>query len=455
MKYIGPFLRINSLTPTNVANQLLYFSRESLKHIALYSKCGITTSLRDLKVHSSPNIDINIFKENSPLLCLYKKANDNLIKDKYGLYWDDSSFKKEINISGNAYMTLSLLNLCDYYYSFEEVDKKLYTIGYLYSSMAKNQLDFYLKYLRNDDGIFVDKKHLSSSEGDIKFEYKDTPYKVCDQCFLMVAYYKYYLDINARDGEQYKNFANDIFNMFLNYKEELYDLSLEELCDFITGLNMFYFYSKDSRAQDLILDLMDLSLENLYSEEYGNSNSPKEYALLLINMYMFNKNLNLNLFEEEKEFLLEKLNSCYDENTGIFLKKKDKKEVSYYGVDVLGPILALYLYNEEDIFSNKIVNGYKKGIISSGIIGSWPDTPSLNSVERYKNFSLKSEDLLDEANFRQSVIPCPETALIAPIFYKAITFSNKKQQFKGVKTSFDCEKSLYPVALCSFILSYF
>ena len=194
MKYIGPFLRINSMTPENISNQLLYFSRESLKHIALNSRCGITTSLKDLKIKSTPNTDINIFKENSPLLCVYKKAHDKIIKGKYGPYWDDSSFKKELTVSGNVYMTLSLLKLADYYYQFEKLDKNLYSLGVLYSHMAKAQLDFYLKYLRNDDGMFVNKKYTGSNGSNLAFEIKDDKYKVSDQCMLMAAYYKYSIE---------------------------------------------------------------------------------------------------------------------------------------------------------------------------------------------------------------------------------------------------------------------
>ncbi|MDY5099641.1 hypothetical protein [Clostridium sp.] len=453
MKYIGPFLRINSITPENVSNQLSYFSRESLKHIVLNSRCGITTSLKDLKIKSTPNIDINIFKENSPLLCVYKKAHDKILKGKYGPYWDDSSFKKELTVSGNVYMTLSLLKLADYYYQFEKLDKNLYSLGVLYSHMAKAQLDFYLKYLRNDDGMFVNKKYTGSNGGSLAFEIKDESYKVSDQCMLMSAYYKYSTDPNAQDMDQYKSFSNDILNMFINYKEELYDLPSEEMYKFLLGLNIYYEASHDTDAELLLVDLMDLAVENFYNQENNHSNDINLYSLLLIDIDMFNKNMNSEFFHKEKELLLEKLSLSYDDNIGIFIKKQDKKEISYYGEDFISYIAAIYSFKDEPRISNKIVNVYKKGLISSGIIGSWPAPPPLNDLERYRGFTQKSEDLIGEENFKQNSLPTPETSSIAPIFYKSVKFTTKKQQFTDIKNSFNADNSIYPIFLCLFCLN--
>lgn len=453
MKYIGPFLRINSMTPENISNQLLYFSRESLKHIALNSRCGITTSLKDLKIKSTPNTDINIFKENSPLLCVYKKAHDKIIKGKYGPYWDDSSFKKELTVSGNVYMTLSLLKLADYYYQFEKLDKNLYSLGVLYSHMAKAQLDFYLKYLRNDDGMFVNKKYTGSNGSNLAFEIKDDKYKVSDQCMLMAAYYKYSIDPNSHDAEQFKSFSKDILNMFTTYKDELYELPSEEMYKFIMGLNIYYEASRDTNAELLLIDLMDWAIDDFYTQENSHSNDISEYSLLLINIDMFNKNMNSEFFLKEKELLLEKLSLSYDDNIGIFIKKQDKKEISYYGEDFVSYIAAIYSFKDDSKISNKIVNVYRKGLISSGIIGSWPDPPALNNLERYRDFTQKSEDLISEDNFKQNSIPTPEASSIAPIFYKSVKFKTKKYQFTDIKNSFNADNSIYPIFLCLFCLN--
>ena len=151
LKYIGPFLRINALNRENVEKQLHYFTRESFKHIVLSSKFGKTTSMHDLKVKNIPNFDISTFKKNSPLLCIYKKANPKLSEENSS--WDEGTFKKEICISSNAFMTMSLLDYCHYYEQFKDIDNELYSTGKLYSLLAKKQLDFFSSHLRNSEGV--------------------------------------------------------------------------------------------------------------------------------------------------------------------------------------------------------------------------------------------------------------------------------------------------------------
>ena len=77
MKYIGPFLRINTLDKSNIENQLLHLSKETLKYLVLESKCGITLPIKELKIKTAPNIDINTISSFSPLLCIYKKLIQN------------------------------------------------------------------------------------------------------------------------------------------------------------------------------------------------------------------------------------------------------------------------------------------------------------------------------------------------------------------------------------------
>ncbi|EQB90020.1 hypothetical protein M918_01950 [Clostridium sp. BL8] len=124
MKYIGPFLRINVLDNTNIKSQLFYLSKESIRHIALHSGCGIISKNEDLKSKHLPKNDDIINSNISPLLCVYRKADGKLIKENSKLSWNHRKFKKEINICSNAYMTLSLLELIEYYSKFIDVDEK-------------------------------------------------------------------------------------------------------------------------------------------------------------------------------------------------------------------------------------------------------------------------------------------------------------------------------------------
>ena len=65
----------------------------------------------------SSSIDITTNSNFSPLLCVYRKSSANFIHSKNSNGFDEDSFKKEINPSTNALMTLCLLELLDYYLS--------------------------------------------------------------------------------------------------------------------------------------------------------------------------------------------------------------------------------------------------------------------------------------------------------------------------------------------------
>ena len=143
MKFIGPFLRINTLNKNNIKNQFFYLSKESLKDIVFDSKCGIYIPARDLKSKSFSKIDINTINLNSPLLCIYKKADAKLKSQEGTLIWNENKVKKEITINSNAFMTLSLLELVDYYSSFKDIDDTKYALSSLYLKLCKEQLEFY------------------------------------------------------------------------------------------------------------------------------------------------------------------------------------------------------------------------------------------------------------------------------------------------------------------------
>ena len=113
LRYIGPFFRMNSLSEKEINGQLFYLSKEAVKTIVLQSKCGLVSKIRKNK--SSSSIDISTNSNFSPLLCVYRKSSSNFIHSKNSNGFDEDTFKKEINPSTNALMTLCLLELLDYY----------------------------------------------------------------------------------------------------------------------------------------------------------------------------------------------------------------------------------------------------------------------------------------------------------------------------------------------------
>ncbi|GCD09832.1 hypothetical protein [Clostridium tagluense] len=448
MKFLGPFLRINTLSQNNIKNQFFYLSKESLKDIVFDSKCGIYIPARDLKSKSFSKIDINTINLNSPLLCIYKKADAKLKSQDGTLLWNENKVKKEITINSNAFMTLSLLELVDYYSNFKNIDNSKYALSPLYLKLCKEQLEFYASYFRNKDGLFVDKVDLTDPMNqEFNFENKNNKFKFSDQAFMMAAYYKYSSYDKDNLEHEYEKFALDILNMFIQYKEEIYNVSFEELNKICLALNVFYKYSGLEKCENLLLDFSDLLIEQYNTKPSIIINAKLDYScMLFINCTLLYNNTSLHKFKATSDDLYEKLTKLYESNKGILLKESNDKEINYTCDELLLYMYSLMIYSN---FNNVEENSYmlqdifKHQIIDSGLVLSWPDSPSLDSTEHYRNFSLKSEDLLQEEDFRMSTIATPESNELASVFIKNVVYNKRKDTFKQSKSSFDSSKNMF------------
>lgn len=456
LKYIGPFLRINTLTQENIEKQLSYFARESFKHITLSSRCGIVTPINDFKLKNIPNFDISTFKKFSPLLCVYKKANPKITSTS-SMSWDENTFKKELVVSGNAYMTLTCLELAPYYAQFKNIDSRLYGLSKVYSALARKQLDFYTSYLRNSDGIFVDKKDNSDHLADkYSFEDKNKKFKYSDQALLMAAFYKCGSLPDNKDGEAYKNFALDILKMLTEYKNEIYHLSFEERNKLCLAMNIFCKYSSNDSANLLLIDLCDLLMDEIEEKtEDEEETKVDNYTLLYINLTHAYENTKLLKLKEYGEKIYSKLIKLYDSESGIFLKEGDKKELDYTSEEILMYLLCTIEHSKLDSSEKDpiiSVDIYKRQFINSGMVLSWPETPTLDNAERYRNFSLKSEDLIEEQGFRMPSLPTPESSEIAPVFTKSVQYNTRKETFSLKKNTFDSAKNMYLLFMTIYLL---
>lgn len=460
MKYIGPFLRINSINKNNISSELFHLSKESLKYIILNSKCGIQAPISSFTNENlfSDN-EINKIKNFSPLLCIYKKSNSKLIKDHNKLIFDETTFKKEINISSNAFMTLSILELMDYYKKFKNINKDKYLYFKLYKKLCENQLIFYATHLRNAEGIFVDKIQSNSSNSkDLILENKNKKLKFSHQAFLMAAYYKFSCECDSKYKNDFKSFSLDILNMLLDSKDDIYSLSFEELNKVCFALNVFYSYSNNLNAKNLLLDICDL-LTNMNDDIFiGDSkNATKNKCLLFINLNLLNKNANVIKFSEIEDKLFIELVKLYDENLGIFFSPDDDKKITLTSIEIILYLTCIlmrcYKVNNKD-YNAILYNVFKYQIVNSGLILSWPQAPNLDDVERYKNFSLKSDDLLDEQYFIMPNILTPEKTFYAPIFLKNICFNTKKECFKQKKLSFYSESNMSIFFVLLYIINH-
>lgn len=446
MKYIGPFFRMNSLSINEISSQLFHLSKEAVKTITLNSKCGIIASFRSSKKNHSNN-DISILSNFSPLLCLYKKSSPNFVHNKTSYGFDESTFRKTISPSTNALMTLSLLELSSYYSNYNNFSRKSNSLEKPFSILSKKQLDFYSTNLRNSEGFFIEKKNISDSNyKGFNLVDNNKSIKLSNQSFMMLAYYLYSKN-NPEDtaSSEYKDFAFQIFDMFYENKEQLYEVSFDEGCKLLMSFNIFYDFEKNDNCKSLIIDLSDF-LINKYEEKDHYISSLDSCCLLSISLLHSFKHTEIIAFNDKSLEILDKLLSLYDSNKGIFIKPSDKKEIKYSSLDISFYLLLLIIYSKEKNnsinYKNMISNFYRKIFINSGIVSCYPEAPTLDEIERYKKLSLNSEDMLDENFFRMPNVPSPNETGKAPIFYKHVTYSRKKDSFNTPKDSFDSSKNM-------------
>ena len=266
---MGPFFRMNNLSQDEINTQLFFFAKEAIRTIVLESKCGLVSSIKSYKRLSSNN-DISINSNISPLLCVYKKASPNYIHSKNSNGFDEDTFRKEINPTTNALMTLSILELADYYGNFRGKDKSLYAFHDIYEKLAKEQLEFYSVNLRSADGTFTSKKNNGENNyKNFNLSDKDKKFKFSDQAYMMLAYYLYSLKNPESDVyDAYKAFAMEILQVFVEYKDKLYDTSLDEICKILLAFNVLYSYD----ALDDLKDDMSTNNFNPYNILYNTQN---------------------------------------------------------------------------------------------------------------------------------------------------------------------------------------
>lgn len=445
MNYIGPFLKINTLTEENIKNQLLHFSRESIKHIVLFSRCGVTLEGKDFPTENLPNSDISILKSFSPLLCVYKKGNSKMINKDYDYSLNEDSFSREVNIYPNVFMTLSLLNLAEYYEKMKDADEYKFFIGNLYRNLAEKQLIFYAANLRNNEGVFVNKKDVSEKVlQEYKFEGKNEKFRYSHQSLMMAAYKK--CSLLTEDKNDFRNFSDDILDMLISYKDEIYTLDFQDLLILTLSLNIYYEYAKDEKVKPLLLDSCDYLKEYYKDKKFLFSEKLDFHCLLFINYYLLYKNTGLIPYREEAISLGDMLIEEYDRDKGLLKREANKKDIDYTSEEIVLYNIFSWIYFtklKEDEPKTLLYDIYKRTIIDSPIVLSWPAPPDTDDAERYRNFSKKAEDLLGEDSFKMPLLKTPEEIGLMPCFGKRITYDRKKQVYRLSKKSFYSEDNLF------------
>ncbi|MGL4992445.1 MAG: hypothetical protein ACRC57_15060 [Sarcina sp.] len=438
---------MNSISTKEIESQLLFFSKESLKHLIFDSKCGIPISQKTLKKFLSET-EYNKMKELNPIHAIYKKAKPNIYYSKHSKLWDESNFKKDLCISSNALMTLSLLKLADYYAEFKDIDDKLFELSKTYIKIAKMQLDFYYNNLRNTEGFFVDKKNTSSSNTSFPDLIElDTSISYSGQAYMMLAYYMYStLCDDEQDNETFKNFSIEILEMFDSRKELIYSESLDECSHLCYVFNIMYSISHEEKSKNLLLDMSDF-IHSQYLD-YGIDEKDMSLATMTaFNLYLTYKNTGLLTFKESFDSMCKLFINLYNDELNIFIKPNDKKDIKYYNIELILYLINLILQtkisDDDSVNIDNICNYYKSSIIHSNILTSFPTALNLDNPEKYKHFSSKSEDLLDDLMFCLPDITTPEFSSLAPIYLKSTSYAKKKSSFSTSKTNFESDTNMF------------
>ena len=447
MRYIGPFFRMNSLSHCEICGQLFHLSKEAIKILALNSKCGYIFPVRNSKKSLSTK-DISILSKFSPVLCLYRKSSPVFMHNKTSHGFDSSSFKREVNPSTNALMTMCLLEMSDYYSYFnKKSDEKHLKTAYRF--LAREQLDFYYENLRNTEGLFISKKSLfENGSKEHNLIDKDRKFLFSDQAFMMNAYYLYSIYEEDEDiKKEYEEFSLEILQMFLDYKEALYNLSFEEGIKTLLAFNIYYDYSKNNKILDLITDLSEFLIGKFDEKDYYVEELDI-CALFAINLMNSYEHTNLITFREKYCNIMDRLISLYDKDNNILQKLTDKKEIKYTSFDICFYLISLIMFaNKSDNireYTPIISKIYKKYVLNSNLVTSWPDAPDLDNEERYKHFSMLAKDMLDETFFRMPNLPTLASTGMSPIFLKNVTYSRKKDTFTfSNRKSFDSYKNMF------------
>ena len=86
---------------------------------------------------------------------------------------------------------------------------------------------------------------------------------------MMIAYYMYSINYSEEDiSKDYKSFSLEILQMFLDFKEALYNLSFNELCKIPLALNIFFDISKNEDSKILLIDLTDFLINKFDEKDY-------------------------------------------------------------------------------------------------------------------------------------------------------------------------------------------
>lgn len=473
-------------TLQSILGQSLWYSRCCILSVSLMSGFGLPWNYDDARVSSwfgilegihdncttPENITIlrAVYKKGSPL---YSNTYNGNMKDYRNFIWDDSSYKRIITPTAQAYLIMDEVMLAQYFYkcmdesfrALEGTSEKL-AISLLLMNSAIIQAEFMSNYLRNSDGLFVSKTDTSeNSYGEPNLDEIDGIPTVSEQALALKTYsmlsgllddpgYPQFKD--HKSSLSFKRYADEIYEVFLDSPQDIFESKTRDLCNVISSCIQYYTIGENKTS--ILEHITKLSLElesrvdmsgNVLRFPFENklASSTSCFATLkaLIEAY---RATGIYKFLSTSTTLYKKLNLMWDPVSNLYMLDNDSK-YKYTSRDVgsiISGLNSIRLFGDDQYKNdagNKLVSFFNSAVNSSKLVQSSMPLPSISDYEGAFNCARSSFDSISYGNFCHVDIPQTLETGIAPVFAKKFTFKPQKHTFDINSGAFYTEYALY------------
>lgn len=473
-------------TLSGILGQSLWYARCCVLSVSFMSGFGLPWNYDDARfnmwfdiLHNDENkyeipenvtILRSIYKKGDPHYSNTYNGND---KDYRNFMWDDSSFKKIITPAAQAYLIMDEIMLAKYFhkcmddeYKISENHSEKLTTSLLLINSAIVQVQFASDYLRNSDGLFVSKTDLSqNSYGDPYLEEVDGLPTVSDQALVLKALSmlsdslmddKLPLFKDNSDALSVKKYADEIFQVFLDSPDEIFNSKTRDLCNVISSSIQYYALSQNKDAVFDYITRLALELESRVDMSGNLTRFPFENKLTsnsscftaikaLMEAYKFT---GIYKFLNTSITLYKKLNLLWDPVNNLYLlDNEDKYKYTLRDIgSVISGLNALRLFANDDYKNDagsKLLRFFNSAVNSSKLVQSSMPPPPDRDFESFFNCLRSGSESVAYGDFCNVDIPQALESGIAPVFAKKFTFSPKKRKFDINSCSFYSEYALF------------
>jgi len=347
--------------------------------------------------------DFNFINGLTPIKAVYSKTalslsqNDGFEKNTTLPFEPiDKEFEKRLVPKNQGLLILNEINLSKLLYNKSIIrrnqessyEEKL--IAMILLDLAINQATFCHNYLRNADGLFVEKSNLSSNLDKLDLEESDGKIDWEDQVYILYAYALLYQVLNTPSFKRYfdsdmanlfKNYALDLLNILEHHEYEIIELETANLSSFISSfIEALDILDNERKYLSFALSLCDelyarekqkgFMLSHRHAKEAASLASHFKSIEALTNGFRYT---NFNLFLNASEEIYNNLNSVWDNNLGLFsLDEKDdikysSKSISYVLKSLNKLLKTTSSPDLKESIKNQLTNFFDSSINGAGL----------------------------------------------------------------------------------------